>query len=128
MSRLLWFFIGAGVGTWWATNKRMSVNCEFKRTLPAPSIPTSESAPFISNNTSDPRHLAQYNQAWEQERERVQKFSQSAGDAVAELSEATLSTIIQATEALKAKMAEHRAMREEEKRIEQERRNPPRFV
>ncbi|KAF7364985.1 hypothetical protein MVEN_00369400 [Mycena venus] len=113
MSRLLYFFLGAAGGN--------------LRSLPAPSIPE-QKAPL---NGSEPQvnYQAHYNRDWEQERARVRQFSRSAEDTVAELSEATLNTILQATEALKAKMAEHRALREEERRMEEERRrNIPRLV
>ncbi|KAJ7148765.1 hypothetical protein C8R43DRAFT_1008691 [Mycena crocata] len=59
---------------------------------------------------------------WEQERERAKQFSRSTGETVDELSEATLNTLLQATEALKARMAAHRAWREEEHRLEEEER------
>ncbi|KAJ7767529.1 hypothetical protein DFH07DRAFT_808812 [Mycena maculata] len=125
--RFLWFFLGAGLGAWWATNKKMNIDCHVHRMLPpAPTGPGEQMAP---NSSQLPAQPMGYNRDWEQERARVREFSQTAGDTVAELSEATLNTILQATEALKAKMAEHRAIREEERRIEEERRrNPPRYV
>ncbi|KAJ7134850.1 hypothetical protein C8R44DRAFT_730180 [Mycena epipterygia] len=148
--RFLWFFLGAGVGAWWATNKKINVDCQIHRTL-APPMSSQPSQQMAPPNGSEPRpemldhqtlsdiwdrervrvRQTTYNHSdvWDQERERVRQFSQSAGDTVAELSEATLNTIMQATEALKAKMAEHRALREEERRMEEERRrNPPRYV
>ncbi|KAJ7451560.1 hypothetical protein FB451DRAFT_701475 [Mycena latifolia] len=132
--RFLWFFLGAGVGAWWATNKKINVDCQVHRTL---GPPMSSGPVAQTNNTSEPMmaqtyshtHQMTFNRDWEQERERVRQFSQTAGDTVAELSEATLNTILQATQALKAKMAEHRALQEEERRLEEERRrNPPRYV
>ncbi|KAJ7677424.1 hypothetical protein B0H17DRAFT_112460 [Mycena rosella] len=132
MSRLIWFFVGAGVGTWWATHKKIHVDYQFHRIAQPPlsSAPAQQSPTITSEAVQEMRnHQMSYNRDWEQERDRVRQFSQTAGDTVAELSEATLNTILQATEALKAKMAEHRAFREEERRIEEERRrNPPRYV
>ncbi|KAJ7128233.1 hypothetical protein C8R43DRAFT_1027484 [Mycena crocata] len=137
MSRFLYFFLGFGVGTWWAANKNINVECQVHRTLappvssgPTPEQNTTESQ-LVQELREELRNRAQLDRraVWEQERERVKQFSQTAGDTVAELSEATLNTILQATEALKAKMAEHRAWREEERRLEEERRrNPPRLV
>ncbi|KAF7298989.1 hypothetical protein MIND_00847100 [Mycena indigotica] len=122
--RLLWFFLGAGVGAWWATEKKMTAECRVQRTIGV-TIPSS-SAPAPVNTTSYPAPPV-YD--WDAERAKVREFSQAAGDTVAELSEATLNTILQATEALKAKMAEHRALREAERRMEEERRrNPHRLV
>ncbi|KAK7048566.1 hypothetical protein R3P38DRAFT_3174815 [Favolaschia claudopus] len=134
MSRFIWFVIGAGIGSWWTAHKssRFDVDCRFQRSLPAPapSAPAGSSdqkAPL--NNSEPPAYPAPYNRDWDQERARIRQFSRNAEDTVTELSEATLNTILQATEALKAKMAEHRALREQERLLEEDRRrNPPRLV
>ncbi|KAJ6585243.1 hypothetical protein B0H19DRAFT_1108901 [Mycena capillaripes] len=116
--RFLWFFLGAGVGAWWATNKRMNIDCKFQRTLPAPPM---EYRPPFNASEAGPEQAPSYNHDWpgEQERARVREFSRTAEDTVScfdsvftdpdhfatqvvELSEATLSTIMQATEALRA--------------------------
>ncbi|KAJ7098777.1 hypothetical protein B0H15DRAFT_822161 [Mycena belliarum] len=133
-SRLLWFVFGAGVGAWVASRARVKVDWRVERTF-AP--PVSGDPSMQTNTTELPMRetrmwqaTSRYTSDFEQERERVKQSAESTGDAIAELSEATLSTIIQATEALKAKMAEHRALREEERRIQEEerRRNPPHLV
>ncbi|KAJ7132956.1 hypothetical protein C8R46DRAFT_1140123 [Mycena filopes] len=128
MSRLLWFFLGAGVSTWWLHKKN---DCEFQRRIGPASAAMASPHPQMMN-TPEQRATAYqpYQRDWEQERARVRDFSQNAGDAFVELSEATLTTIMQATEALKIKMAEHRVHREEERRMEDERRRngPPRYV
>ncbi|KAJ6621799.1 hypothetical protein B0H10DRAFT_2214858 [Mycena sp. CBHHK59/15] len=130
MSRFLWFFVGAGVGAWWATNKKMRFDCHVSRTLPAPPISSAAGQQMAPPNMTEvPNYPPIRNHDWEQERARIRELSQSAGDTVAELSEATLNTIIQATEVLKAKMAERRVLWEEERKVEEERRrNPPRYV
>ncbi|KAJ7244985.1 hypothetical protein B0H12DRAFT_1128130 [Mycena haematopus] len=130
----LWLLIGAGLGSWWTSHKRFTADCQFQsRSLTAPaSHNTSEKAPLFNGSdavSGTGNYPTSYNRDWEQERARVRQFSRTAEDTVADLSETTLNTILQATEALKAKMAEHRALREEERRLEEERRrNPPRYV
>ncbi|KAJ7021621.1 hypothetical protein C8F04DRAFT_1138175 [Mycena alexandri] len=129
MSRVLWFFLGAGVSTWWLSKKNLNVNvdCQYQRRLgPAPS----QAQPQMMNSSEQmPANYQPYQRDWEHERARVRQFSREAGDTFAELSEATLNTILQATEALKVKIAEQRALREEERRMEEERRRtPPRYV
>ncbi|KIY43765.1 hypothetical protein FISHEDRAFT_77702 [Fistulina hepatica ATCC 64428] len=70
---------------------------------------------------------------WQEERERMAAMARQAGDAMAEMSEATLDQVLATVESLKAKLAEHRAQREAqkkalEKELEEHERNPPRFV
>ncbi|KAJ7643932.1 hypothetical protein FB45DRAFT_896471 [Roridomyces roridus] len=109
--RFLWFFLGTGFGVWWATRKKdFQGHVDYRRTAPV---------------TAAPNNSEYHYRDWDQERARVREFTQNAGDVVAELSEATLDTILQATETLKAKMAEHRALRDEERRIEEERMRSP---
>ncbi|KAJ7069755.1 hypothetical protein C8F01DRAFT_1113836 [Mycena amicta] len=128
--RLLWVFLaGAGVGAWWATNKKSNGDCRLQRTVGLDSRQVVSAPQYSSPAPTNASHIPSPNYDWEMERARIREFSQTAGDTVAELSEATLSTILQATEALKAKMAEHRALREAERRLVEERyRNPPRLV
>ncbi|KAF7288533.1 hypothetical protein HMN09_01382300 [Mycena chlorophos] len=163
--RLLWFFLGAGVGAWWATDKKMQESagtggcgswhgrwhggwhgrgdCKVERTIDANGnevvtiVKSSGKGNGNATATGEPSTSAPVPKLptydWDTERARVRAFSQSASESVAELSEATLDTILQATEALKAKMAEHRALREAEKRMsmsmEEERaKTPPRLV
>ncbi|KAJ6508475.1 hypothetical protein C8R45DRAFT_967554 [Mycena sanguinolenta] len=127
----LWLLIGAGLGSWWTSHKRFG-DCHFQqRSLGAPPAPlnTSEKSPMPNNSEHVQGYPTHYSRDWEQERARVRQFSRTAEDTVIDLSESTLTTILQATEALKAKMAEHRALREEERRLEEERRRtPPRYV
>ncbi|KAF8171925.1 hypothetical protein K438DRAFT_1851904 [Mycena galopus ATCC 62051] len=134
-SPFLWFLVGAGVGSWWTAHKRFNREIEgspqgfHNRWHAVPAVPNPDQR--APPNGSEPvgNYPASYNRDWEQERARVRQFSRNAEDTVVELSEVTLNTILQATEALKAKMAEHRALREEERRLEEERRrNPPRYV
>ncbi|KAJ7784335.1 hypothetical protein B0H16DRAFT_1492113 [Mycena metata] len=130
MSRVLWFFLGAGVSTWWLSKKNvtMDIDCKYyqRRLGPTPS----QAHPQMMNSSEQvPANYQPYQHDWEHERARVRQFSREAGDTFAELSETTLNTILQATEALKMKIAEQRALREEERRMEEERRRTlPRYV
>ncbi|KAJ7021622.1 hypothetical protein C8F04DRAFT_1140359 [Mycena alexandri] len=126
----LWFFLGAGVGTWWLSEKKnghVAYQCQ-RRLGPA----SSQAGTQMINSSEKMQHAdaAPYQRDWEPERTRVRQFSRDAGDTFVELSETTLNSILQATEALKVKITEQRALREEERRMEEERRRgiPPRYV
>ncbi|KAJ7022429.1 hypothetical protein C8F04DRAFT_1138174 [Mycena alexandri] len=130
---LLWFFLGAGVGTWWLSeqkNGHVAYQCQ-RRLGPA----SSRAGTQMMNSSekmqdADAAPYQPYQRDWEPERARVRQFSRDAGDTFVEPSETTLNTILQATEALKVKIAEQRALREEERCMEEERRRgiPPRYV
>ncbi|KAF8159682.1 hypothetical protein B0H34DRAFT_858436 [Crassisporium funariophilum] len=149
-SRIVWFAIGAITASWWIhrkeTDRRIFGHCkrpQLQSPLPIPPIDdpiTPSGAPWpdvrsipntISNIPSgwDRRQLWQ----WEQEKEHMATISQQATDAMADLTESTLESVLNTAEALKAKLAEHRAEREKqqkmiEKRLEEERKNPPRLI
>jgi len=70
---------------------------------------------------------------WEEEKQKMQAIGRQAEDVMAKLSEATLDSVMSSMEALKVKLAEHRAQREAaqrqlEKELEEQRKNPHRFV
>jgi len=70
---------------------------------------------------------------WEEEKLKLQAIGQQAEDVMAKLSETTLDSVMTTMEALKQKLAEHRAQRELaqqelERQLEEQRRNPHRFV
>jgi len=70
---------------------------------------------------------------WEEEKLKLQAIGQQAEDVMAKLSEATLDSVMSTMEALKLKLAEHRAQREAaqrqlEQELEEQRKNPHRFV
>ncbi|KAJ7155530.1 hypothetical protein C8R43DRAFT_1126173 [Mycena crocata] len=70
---------------------------------------------------------------WEEEKLKLQAIGQQAEDVMAKLSEATLDSVMGTMESLKVKLAEHRAQREAaqrqlEKQLEEQRKNPHRFV
>ncbi|KAK0216806.1 hypothetical protein IW262DRAFT_1463747 [Armillaria fumosa] len=67
------------------------------------------------------------------DKERIRELSRQAGDAMSELSEATLDTLMSTILAAKNKLADRRIQRDlEEKRVadaaEREKRFPPRYV
>ncbi|KAJ7133864.1 hypothetical protein C8R43DRAFT_1133106 [Mycena crocata] len=93
--RFLWFFLGAGVGTWWATHKNMRVDCHVQRTLASSPVPQNSSeSQLVQELRTRPMTQFDRGDVWGQERERVKHFGQSAEDTVAELSEVTLNTIL----------------------------------
>ncbi|KAF9501399.1 hypothetical protein BDN71DRAFT_1501119 [Pleurotus eryngii] len=70
---------------------------------------------------------------WEEEKERMLELGRQVGDSMAEISEATLDSVMSAIEALKNKVTMHRIQREEqrkklEKEVEQEKSKPFRWV
>ncbi|KAF8074898.1 hypothetical protein FPV67DRAFT_603475 [Lyophyllum atratum] len=134
-SRLIWFFIGAATATWWIKHKEGRHGGSNHHCIRAPVQP-----PVLSSHSDpDPWSTRRVTRAingippaevsnndWDEEKQRVAELSQSAGDKLAELSEATLDTVLTTVEVLKAKLAEHRA--ERDKKMEEERKNPPRLV
>ncbi|KAF8194953.1 hypothetical protein BJ912DRAFT_1040523 [Pholiota molesta] len=67
------------------------------------------------------------------EKAHMAKVSRQAVDTMVELTEATLESVLTTAEALKAKLAEHRAEREKQQKLLEEqvaaqRRDPPRLV
>jgi len=127
-SRLIWFFVGAATATWWIKHKegwhggsRHCIRAPIQPpVLSSSSNPDSWSTSGVAKaiNGIPPAELS--NNDWNEEKQRVAELSQSAGDKLAELSEATLDTVLTTVEVLKAKLAEHRA--ERDKQLEEERR------
>ncbi|RDB20886.1 hypothetical protein Hypma_012062 [Hypsizygus marmoreus] len=144
--RFLWFFIGAAAATLWIKHKEgrngysgWSNHCIRPPVYPPAPAPTPESSSWsprqfsraVNNIPPADSEPGEPNapQAWNEEKERVLALSQKAGDKMTELSEATLDTVLQTVEVLKAKLAEHRAEREKRAAEEEERRkNPPHLV
>lgn len=58
--------------------------------------------------------------AWDHEKERIEDMKMKATEKVAEMSEATLDTILSTVNSLKAKLADQKAQMEEEKRRRQQ--------
>lgn len=70
---------------------------------------------------------------WEEEKQKMQAIGRQAEEVMAKLSEEALDSIMSSMEALKVKLAEHRAQREAaqrqlEQQLEEQRKNPHRFV
>ncbi|KAF5316665.1 hypothetical protein D9619_006655 [Psilocybe cf. subviscida] len=116
---------------------------------PASPQPVSPGARGMMGEGWDPKR-SRYEDHWDIEKEQLAKLSKQAADTMAEITEATLASVMSTAEALKQasielvrdmrvstytplqKLAEHRAQREQqekiEKELEEQRRNPPRLV
>ncbi|KAJ7733247.1 hypothetical protein DFH07DRAFT_845864 [Mycena maculata] len=161
--RAVWFIIGAASATMWMnhkeahrqTHERYFGHCFRPPVLPmqprppvdgaAPSPTVDEPAQWrprdIPNaiNNIPPAPLpwgypeSHRDRQWEEEKLKLQAIGKQAEDVMTKLSEATLDTVMSTMEALKLKLAEHRAQREAaqrqlEEQLEEQRRNPHRFV
>jgi len=157
--RAVWFIIGAASATLWMSHKeahrqnthdRYFGHC-FRPPVP-PMQPRDSPAPTddppaqwrprdipTAINNIPPASLpwgypeSHRDRQWEEEKIKLQAIGKQAEDVMAKLSEATLDSVMSTMEALKAKLAEHRAQREEaqrqlEKQLEEQRKNPHRFV
>ncbi|KDR80503.1 hypothetical protein GALMADRAFT_240790 [Galerina marginata CBS 339.88] len=149
-SRLLWFFFGGLAATWWIKHKdadrRVFGHCMRPPVQAPPTDSAAPPSPWPQNMSDIPRAINNIPPAhsspvsaewesrqWEQEKEHLANISRQATDAMADLTEATLETVLSTAESLKAKLAEHRAQREKQQkvidqRLEEERRSPPRLV
>jgi len=114
-SRIFWFFIGAGVATWWHHSSAMRDHraqyfpCVMGPHRRVQDPPSEEAAPWKSDRTPTGW---QQQRDWEQDRERLKRLQKRAGETVVDLSESTLDSIVAGAESLKAKLAELRAERE----------------
>ncbi|KAJ7449590.1 hypothetical protein FB451DRAFT_1566921 [Mycena latifolia] len=152
--RAVWFIIGAASATVWMTHKechrhtheRYFGHC-FRPPIPpmqtrTPADPQEwrpRDIPAAINNMPPAPPLpwgypeSHRDRQWEEEKRKLQAIGQQAEDVMAKLSEATLDSVMSTMEALKLKLAEHRAQRELAQRqleeaLEEQRKNPHRFV
>ncbi|KAF8817563.1 hypothetical protein BYT27DRAFT_7216642 [Phlegmacium glaucopus] len=145
-SRIVWFLIGAVTASWWLKRKdadsRIFGHCmrlQYQTPPPignpsfapdgapsnigpfTPSVPDFRSVTFRdiprAFNHIPPAHWGEQQQSWQQEKEHLANISRKVTDAMADLTEATLESVLSAAEALKAKLAEHRANREHQQNI-----------
>ncbi|KAJ7281799.1 hypothetical protein C8J57DRAFT_1173799 [Mycena rebaudengoi] len=156
--RLVWFILGATAATMWHTRKeahghtteRYFGHC-FRP--PVQHRPASDVQPMsgdarqwrprdipntINNIPPAPALPWGYpemhrDRQWEEEKIKLQAFGKQAEEAMTQLSEATLDSVLTTVETLKQKLVEHRAERQKaqellEKQLEEERKNPHRFV
>ncbi|KAF9052373.1 hypothetical protein BDZ89DRAFT_1032465 [Hymenopellis radicata] len=123
-SRLLWFFIGAGTAAVWIKHKQAAdIHGKFYwKTLPAPPVreTTTESKLAAWRRQCD---SPQAEEEWEMEKERMATFGRQAQDAMTDISEATLDSLLNTCAALKHvsttlsminKLVQHREQRERE--------------
>ncbi|KAF9453618.1 hypothetical protein P691DRAFT_719478 [Macrolepiota fuliginosa MF-IS2] len=161
-SRIVWFLIGAGTATWWIKHRdvhhfsqwghcrRLAIenataNANMSTTAqPANGSPESsfsfKDIPRTINNI--PPAAASWNWGWgerkeaqkyQEEQDNLAELRRQATDAMTEMTEATLDSILAGAEALKVKLAESREQRKKQeallqKQIEEQSRNPPRLI
>ncbi|KAJ6621360.1 hypothetical protein B0H10DRAFT_2018150 [Mycena sp. CBHHK59/15] len=157
--RLIWFALGAASATLWITRKEAHCHTNERyfghcfrppvqniQQRPEPQAGTGDASqwrprdiPSAINNIPPAPSLPwgypemHRDRQWEEEKIKLQALGKQAEDVMAQLSESTLDSLMATMEALKAKLAEHRAQREEaqrqlEKQLEEQRKNPHRFV
>ncbi|KAG6854263.1 hypothetical protein C0991_008956 [Blastosporella zonata] len=135
-SRLLWFALGAVTASIWAKEKERAEwsgklrHC-IRAPIPQPALSTQTEPvePWSARGVSRAVNSIPPAEMSSDDQKRLAELRASAGDKLAELSEATLDTVLTTVEVLKAKLAEHRA--ERDRQLEEERRqneNPPRLV
>ncbi|KAG2145115.1 hypothetical protein DEU56DRAFT_788845 [Suillus clintonianus] len=157
-SRILWFMLGAGAATFWNCGRQMRENRAhyFPCVMQArrvegsgeqpntPPVSSKSDAPasqehrwnFIYRNQPDRNGdgTAGWNQReWEEDKERLKEIQKRTEDAMLDMSESTLESIISTVESLKNKLAQHKIQREQqqkkyEEELERQKKNPPRFV
>ncbi|KAJ7834102.1 hypothetical protein B0H13DRAFT_2212361 [Mycena leptocephala] len=155
--RTIWFLIGAASATWWMchkeahrhTHERYFGHC-FRP--PVPSIQPRPADPQLNEPVQQwrPRDIpstinnmppampwgypeSHKDRQWEEEKQKMQAIGRQAEEVMAKLSEEALDSVMSTMEALKVKLAEHRAQREAaqrqlEQQLEEQRKNPHRFV
>ncbi|KAF9530356.1 hypothetical protein CPB83DRAFT_892645 [Crepidotus variabilis] len=90
-----------------------------------------QAAPSYPQQQQQPQVNAAW--GWDHEREHIERISKQATDAMVDLTESTLESVLATAESLKAKLAEQRAQREKQQKLidrqlEEQRKNPPRLV
>lgn len=128
-SRILWFLIGGVTASWFLrrkdTDSRIFGHCRRLQyqTPPlnspdaTPSDPNSWSVRDIPKTINHIPHWgSEQQQSWQQEKEHLADISRKVADAMTDLTEATLESVLSAAETLKAKLAEHRANREQQQK------------
>ncbi|KAF5383523.1 hypothetical protein D9615_003590 [Tricholomella constricta] len=136
--RLIWFIIGAAAATWWIKHKEerqgWKSHCIRAPIQPPVLSSNADADPWSTRgvtkaiNNLPPAEMSRHTNDWNDEKQHMAEISQSAGDKLAELSEATLDTVLMTVEVLKAKLAEHRAARDKQLEEERQKKNPPRLV
>ncbi|KII87443.1 hypothetical protein PLICRDRAFT_255542 [Plicaturopsis crispa FD-325 SS-3] len=143
-SRVLWFFLGGLAATWW--HRRQFVvdgarpynsHCHRPKISAMTPAPAPESASSGASASGEDRPAAPIpgqwqwqggwsapgQQRWEEDKERMKILGNQAADAMTEISEATLDSVLSTVESLKAKLAEHRKQRDAlQKQLEEEQR------
>ncbi|EMD38851.1 hypothetical protein CERSUDRAFT_112577 [Gelatoporia subvermispora B] len=126
-SRILWFVFGAGAATWFFKHRdaeyhfKVAHHCSRhqipQHAYPAPPpVPQPPMIPSVEQQTEAPSKpaLPMPTEKWDEDKERAAAFSKQASDRFSEMSEATLDAVLNTVQSLKAKLAEHRAEREQQ--------------
>ncbi|KAF9054365.1 hypothetical protein BJ165DRAFT_1438287 [Panaeolus papilionaceus] len=138
-SRLLWFAIGAVTASWFIKRKderRVWGHCRRPALGPndLPQQSPDDQDPWKARATEFSRTINNLNppdgpvtppwdeKEFQQQREHFAKVSRQAGEAMSDLTESTLETVIAAAQAMRSKLSDNRKRREIEE--EQHRRNP----
>lgn len=134
--RLFWFIVGAGTATWWMKHHEVP-QPQYQVTYPD-SQKRDKSRECAANQPSVTLtecqrwgwgHRWGHNKTqaeWDEDRAKMVALSRQATDTMGEVSEAALDTLLTTVTALKSKLAEVRAQREQEqKRMEEQRKQQP---
>ncbi|KAF8920585.1 hypothetical protein CPB85DRAFT_494705 [Mucidula mucida] len=114
-SRLLWFFIGAGTAAFWIKHKQAAdthgkfywKHCQ----RPPVRETTTESKLAAWRRQCEGPHA---DEEWEMEKEKIAAIGRQAQDAMTDISEATLDSLLNTCASLKHKLIQHREQRERE--------------
>ncbi|KAF7331545.1 hypothetical protein MKEN_00033600 [Mycena kentingensis (nom. inval.)] len=155
-SRILWFTLGAASAAWFVKRREAhqhTTDRHFGRCWrpPVGSLPQPNSDEWKLRDLNNIPHAtateappppsplpwgypeAHRERQWDEEKAKLQAVGRQAEDVMTKLSEDALDSVMSAMEALKRKLAEHRAerdrtQRELEKKFEDEKNSPHRFV
>ncbi|KAF5362440.1 hypothetical protein D9756_002417 [Leucocoprinus leucothites] len=157
-SRLLWFIVGAGAATWWHKHHEMHKHewtwghCRRAAIQnPPPNTPpstdgsdanTSDSSFSLKNLPRSINNIPPAGWSWA-ERQEAEKYKEQqdhladlrkqATDAMSDMTEATLESILSGAEALRAKLIASRELRKKQeeqlkREIAEQEKNPPRLI
>lgn len=127
VSRIFWFVIGAGVATWWHHSLAMRDhhaqywpcvlgNHSRAAVQDQPASDERRGYPeregrWVRNPSSSSDGTVGWNQQeWDENKERLRNLQKRVGEAMVDMSESTLDSIVHGAEALKSKLTERRSM------------------
>ncbi|OCH93673.1 hypothetical protein OBBRIDRAFT_278185 [Obba rivulosa] len=126
-SRFLWFIFGAVTATWVIKHREVDYHFKFshhcsRHQIPQHAYPPPPSAPPMIPSAEQQSEapvkpalvLPMPTEKWDEDKVRAAALSKQASERFSELSEATLDAVLNTVQSLKAKLAEHRAEREQQ--------------